>query len=95
MKGSGATATFGGGLVYDTIPGPDDDPDLSSSGIDYPYGIAFDAWETSFLADSNQIWRIDPNKNITRIAGDGTAETSGDGGPAADARAERPPWYCG
>ena len=57
-----------------------------------PHGVAFDAADNLYFADwqNNRIRRIDTTGVITTFAGNGELGSSGDGGPAAQARLHRP-----
>jgi uncharacterized protein (TIGR03437 family) len=57
-----------------------------------PEGLAADSAGNLFVADfgSNRIRKIDADGTIGTVAGDGTQDYSGDGGPAIDARLSMP-----
>ena len=57
-----------------------------------PHGVAFDAADNLYFADwqNNRIRRIDTTGVITTFAGTGELGSSGDGGPATQARLHRP-----
>jgi sugar lactone lactonase YvrE len=57
-----------------------------------PEGIAVDSAGNLFISDSsnNRIRKVDSSGIITTVAGNGTTEFSGDGGPATEARIMNP-----
>jgi sugar lactone lactonase YvrE len=57
-----------------------------------PSGIAFDAAGNLYVADQNnfRVRRIDPQGNVSTVAGTGSFAVSGDGGPAIEAKIGRP-----
>lgn len=60
--------------------------------LDQPFGVAADASGNLFIADtgSNRVRKVASGGTITTIAGDGTHNFSGDGGPAASAQIYNP-----
>lgn len=64
-------------------PGEDSDPSHVSA-------IAVDALGTVYFASCNRIMRLNADGSVTRIAGSVEAGATGDGGPAIDARFDRP-----
>ena len=60
--------------------------------LNLPEAIAVDDTGNVFFADTgnNRIRRIDPAGIITTVAGDGTAASAGDGGPATEASLDHP-----
>jgi len=60
--------------------------------LNYPWQIVADVAGNLYIADSvnHRIRKVDPNGIITTVAGTGTAGYSGDGGPATQARINRP-----
>jgi sugar lactone lactonase YvrE len=60
--------------------------------LSYPGGLAVDSAGDIFIADTedNVVREILTNGNIVRVAGDGTAGYSGDGGPATSAELDSP-----
>ena len=64
----------------------DNGPAVHAS-LNAPWGLAADAAGNIYFADSynHRVRRITPEGLITTIAGDGTADSGGDGGPAASA----------
>ena len=60
--------------------------------LDGPRGIAVDGAGNVYIADSgsNRIRRVDPSGIITTIAGTGESGSSGDGGPAVEAKLDGP-----
>ena len=58
----------------------------------HPDGLAFDAHGDLYIAepDENVVRRIDAHGTITTVAGTGRQGFSGDGGPATEARLNRP-----
>jgi DNA-binding beta-propeller fold protein YncE len=61
--------------------------DSPPSPLNTPFGIDFDAHGNMFIVEltGGRVFRRDPQGELTRIAGNGTEDYSGDGGPAADA----------
>jgi uncharacterized protein (TIGR03437 family) len=59
---------------------------------DAPWGVAVDGSGNIYIADAgvNQVHKIDPGGNISNFAGNGTAGSSGDGGPATSAELQNP-----
>ncbi|MGH3913570.1 MAG: protein kinase domain-containing protein, partial [Pseudonocardiaceae bacterium] len=57
-----------------------------------PQGIALDGAGNLYVADTynHRVRRIDPSGTITTIAGNGTQESTGDGGPAVSAQLRFP-----
>jgi uncharacterized protein (TIGR03437 family) len=77
------TAVAGNGSVgYSGDGGP-----ATSAQLNGPSGLALDAAGDLYVADAgnHRVRRIGPDGTITTVAGDGTAGTSGDGGPAVNA----------
>jgi sugar lactone lactonase YvrE len=64
----------------------------SNAQLNRPRGLAFNAHGDLYVADqyNNRIREIDTTGTITTIAGTGTAQYSGDGGPATSARLNHP-----
>ncbi len=60
--------------------------------LDRPVALAVDAAGSVFFIDggNHRIRKVDPSGSITTVAGDGSSGFSGDGGPAKDAKLERP-----
>jgi trimeric autotransporter adhesin len=59
-----------------------------NAGLSSPAGLAFDSAGNLFIADGTYIRMISPPGIITTVAGTGVYNTSGDGGPALDARVD-------
>lgn len=59
----------------------------TSAELDWPEGVAVDSAGNIFIADTNnaRIRKVTPAGVITTVAGNGTAGSSGDGGPAGSA----------
>jgi uncharacterized protein (TIGR03437 family) len=70
---------FAGGIPRETVLTP-------ASPIGSPAGVALDSSGNVYFASYNCIFKLDPSGGLTRIAGDYTAGTSGDGGPATAAQ---------
>jgi sugar lactone lactonase YvrE len=87
--GSGAVTTVAG---TGRCGGSGDGGPATAAMLCQPHGIAVDAAGNLYVADSpnHRIRRIDTRGVITTVAGTGTAGYSGDGGPAAAARLNRP-----
>ena len=98
--GSAASATPGAspapslaGLPVDVIAGTGqsggggDGGPATEAQFQYPVGLAFDANGNLYVTDAkdNTVRRIGMDGIITAFAGDGTYDSSGDGGPALDA----------
>jgi len=64
----------------------------TSASLNYPYAVTVDASGNLFIADTynHAIRKVSPNGVITRVAGNGTAGFSGDGGPATSAQLNSP-----
>jgi len=64
-----------------------------SAYLSYPYGLALDAAGDLYIADTgnNRIREITTDGNINTVAGNGTGDYAGDGGPATSAEI-RSPW---
>jgi len=52
----------------------------------YPTSVAVDGSGNIYIADFNRIRKVDTSGTITTVAGDGTSDYSGDGGPAVQAQ---------
>ncbi len=77
--------TYAGGAVGDNGP-------AVQAWLQYPMGLAVDRAGNLYIADSSnhRIRRLAPSGTITTIAGTGEQGFSGDGGPAVQARLNRP-----
>ncbi|MBI4468965.1 MAG: hypothetical protein HY650_06565, partial [Acidobacteria bacterium] len=67
----------------------------TSAAIRFPYSVAFDRSGNFYIAEfgSNRVRRVDTNGIITTVAGSGHPTqpgSSGDGGPADQAKLNRP-----
>jgi sugar lactone lactonase YvrE len=64
----------------------------TKASINSPNGIFVNDDGTLYIADlgNNRVRRVDPDGIITTVAGEGTPGWSGDGGPATDAKLNRP-----
>jgi len=64
----------------------------TSASLNNPYGLAVDAANNLYVADSanNRIRKVDTNGVITTVAGTGTGTYTGDGGPATNASLSSP-----
>jgi sugar lactone lactonase YvrE len=71
--------------------GPDNLP-APAANLSSPNSVAVDGRGNAFIVATgqNQIFRVDGSGQLTRVAGDGTAGFSGDGGLATDASFDRP-----
>ena len=80
VAGSGASGYSGDGGAATT------------AGLDFPDGLAVDAYGDIFIADSysDRIRQVTPNGIIGTLAGNGTASDSGDGGAASAASLDGP-----
>ncbi|MCD6013490.1 MAG: hypothetical protein K0Q79_3352 [Flavipsychrobacter sp.] len=65
-----------------------DNQPATAAQIYHPYGIATDAADNLYIADlsNGRVRKVAVSGNITTIAGNGTAGTMGDGGPATNAQ---------
>jgi uncharacterized protein (TIGR03437 family) len=86
---SGTITTFAGGA---TAGSSGDGGPAANALLNTPTGGRFDASGNFYFADSrnNRIRMISADRNISTIAGDGTAGFSGDNGPAVAAALNRP-----
>jgi sugar lactone lactonase YvrE len=64
----------------------------TNANLNYPFAVAFDAFNNLYIADSsnNCIRKVATNGIITRVAGNGTPGTNGDGGAATNASLDYP-----
>ena len=62
----------------------------TNARLDSPTAVAVDTSGTLFYADANRVWKLDPSGIVTKLAGTGDAGYSGDGGPAIEAKLNRP-----
>ncbi len=64
----------------------------TSASLDEPLGVAVDGAGNLFIADrgNHRIRKVSTNGTITTVAGNGTADFSGDSGPATSASLDRP-----
>lgn len=89
------TTVAGSGFADDISAGsdiPGDGGPALDSQLNDPIGVAVDADGNILIADSlhHRIRRVSPDGTITTIAGDGTPNFYGDGGPATDAALNHP-----
>src|SRR5207247_730299 len=77
------TTVAGGGIDYPGDGGP-----ATAAFLVGVTGFAFGSDSSLYIADQydHRVRRVDPQGIITTVAGDGTANFSGDGGPAAAAQ---------
>jgi uncharacterized protein (TIGR03437 family) len=80
VAGSGGFASAGAGFSGDGGP-------ATSALMDSPYGVAVDSSGNLFIVDTrnSRIRKVSASGIITTVAGNGTAGSSGDGGPATSA----------
>jgi Immunoglobulin I-set domain/NHL repeat len=64
----------------------------TNANLNAPYGVAVDVFGNLFIADmdNNRIRKVDTNGIITTVAGNGSADYSGDGGAATNACLDAP-----
>jgi DNA-binding beta-propeller fold protein YncE len=64
----------------------------AAAKLDQPYGVVVDGEGRIFFADrlNRRVRMVDPHGRITTLAGDGSGQYSGDGGPAAVAGLAEP-----
>lgn len=64
----------------------------TNATLNYPFGIAIDSFGDVYIADSgnNRVRMVDTNGTITTVAGNGTADYSGDNGAATNAALNNP-----
>jgi sugar lactone lactonase YvrE len=69
-----------------------DDVAATSASLHWPHDVTVDDTGTVYIADSahHRIRRVDSDGVITTIAGTGEAGSTGDGGPATEARIQNP-----
>lgn len=82
---SGDISTVAGGGAADGGP-------AVAASINTPAGVAVDAAGSLYIADLNnhRVRKVAPSGTITTVAGNGTAGSSGDGGPATSAQLDLP-----
>jgi hypothetical protein len=61
--------------------------------LEYPGAVIADAHGNVYFSSPNVVFRLDGDGMLTRVAGDGSAGYSGDGGPAAQALLSFPKVY--
>ena len=89
---------FSGGVwaqqyVISTIAGgaPPSNPTAAiQASIGDPPRVAADAAGNVYFGSLHSVFRVDPSGTMTRVAGNGRAGNSGDGGPATDAQLRFP-----
>lgn len=80
-------------LVGDGIPGfSGDGGPAVNARISKPFGLVIDANDNLYFADAGngRVRKVSPNGIITTIAGNGSNQHSGDGGPATSAGMKQP-----
>jgi sugar lactone lactonase YvrE len=82
--GTGVITTIAGNGAYGYSG---DNGPATSAQLGYPLGLAIDNAGNLYIGDSGNsvVRKVAPNGVITTIAGNGTAGSSGDGGPATSA----------
>lgn len=89
ITSAGTISTFAGtGQIGNTGDGGE----ASKAVFDHPIGLALDSQGKLYIADTsnNRIRVVGTDGKIDAFAGSGTAGSTGDGGPAKDARLNRP-----
>ena len=86
---SGTIATIAGTGLWGT---QGDGGPATSAGLTAVYGLATDAAGNLYVADTwdDKIRKIDASGTITTVAGTGEEGRGGDGGPATEARLDKP-----
>src|ERR1035438_10633448 len=86
--GQGVISTVAGNgtLVYSGDGGP-----ATKAGIGIPPDVAVDGAGNMYIVDrnNNRIRKVDTSGSISTFAGNGTQDSSGDGGPALDRKSTR------
>jgi glucose/arabinose dehydrogenase len=92
VVGSGPLNTWSQGPWYPHLKGIGDGGPALSAILDAPWGITVDAAGNLYIADRDHdaVRRVDVQGVITSVAGTGQRGYGGDGGPATDARLNRP-----
>ncbi|MGG2993300.1 S-layer homology domain-containing protein [Paenibacillus macerans] len=64
----------------------------ASAQLNRPFGVAVDSGGNLYIADTfnHRVRKVDTSGNISTVAGNGTAGSSGDGGAAASAQLNKP-----
>lgn len=89
ITSAGTISTFAGtGQIGNTGDGGE----ASKAVLDHPIGLALDSQGNLYIADTanNRIRVVGTDGKIDAFAGSGTAGSTGDGGPAKEARLNRP-----
>ncbi len=55
-----------------------------------PYAVTLDSSGNLYIAEGNRVRKVDRHGNISTVAGNGSANSSGDGGPATSAGLQTP-----
>ena len=86
------TTVAGSGAVGPSVVPTGDGGTAKRAYLRYPSSVAADRLGNVFITDSadHRIRRVSPDGTITTLAGTGAPGTSGDGGPAVDARLQWP-----
>ncbi len=91
IDANGTITTVAGGSIDGNVLG--DGGPATAAFLDTPYGLAFDSSGNLYIATAlaNRVRRVDHATGvITTVAGNGTAASSGDGGPATAAQLSFP-----
>ena len=85
--GTITTVAGDGSTTYDG-----DNQRATKASLYWPHDVVVDSKGVLYIADSNhhRVRRVDSNGTITTVAGSGRAGSSGDGGPAVQARIKNP-----
>ena len=86
VNAAGIISTYAGngeGVIF----GEEDEVPATASTVKHPYGIAVDMAGNLYIAESgdSRIRKVSTSDTITTVAGNGTAGSSGDSGPATAA----------
>ena len=86
--GGTITTVAGTGIAGDTGDGGP----ATEASLNHPAGVAVDGADNLYIADfgNHRVYRVDPDGEMTTVAGNGTRAFGGDGGPATEASLSEP-----